>query len=217
VLGDGAAPKPWVPPADTDERMWTASEPVRLVSSIGASGASTADLEPTIGFGTRNSFRASQYATIGIRTQLLMRNWSETGRFYGYIADCEKIDTRCDKRADYWPIGWMMVFANAEVGWDFMVRPEGPHKPWLSIGSALVLYQSGKGLGEDGPAEGIVGHAGTLGFGYDFEVVGIGFRTSIARDWLLFGTTGAPLVTALLSIDVLLPRNHPDRYVKRKK
>ncbi len=198
-----------IEPYDVDPKDWTSSEPVRLLSSMGVSGAPSA-LEPALAFGTRSSMRASELVNIGIHTRLVLSNWSEVGRFYGYIVDCEKIDTRCDKRADYWSIGWAIGFSSAEVGWDMMFKAEGPNRPWVSVGTTFVIFSDGSGFGEDGRASIEVGHAGNFGVGYDFGVVGIGLRVTAARDWLVFGTTGASLITGLISIDVLLPRDHED-------
>ena len=195
---------------ELEPKDWTVSEPVRLMSSLGTSGAPES-LEPAIAFGTRNSMRASDMVNVGINTRLVLSNWSETGRFYSYVSDCETIDTRCDKRADYGVIGWMIAFSSAEVGFDVMFRREGPNRAWASVGTTLVLFTDGTGFGEDGGVSFDVGHAGTFGVGYDFEVVGIGLRATAARDWLLFGTTGPALLSAFVSVDVLLPRDHEDR------
>ena len=206
TTADGAEIEPY----DIDPKDWTTSEPVRLMSSMGVSGAPSA-FEPALAFGTRNSRRASDLVNVGIHTRLVLANWSQMRRFYGYIVDCEEIDTRCDKRADYWPIGWAIGLSSAELGWDVMVRREGPNRPWVSFGSTFVVFTDGSGFGEDGSPTIEVGHAGTLGAGYDFDIVGIGVRITAARDWLLFATSGASHITALISIDLLLPRDHEDR------
>lgn len=212
-------PQATTDPLEEDEReTWTPSEPVRLTSMIGVLGTTgyDRDLETSIGFGTRTSLRISEYLTLGLTNALFLRNWSELGRYYGYISDCEKLDTRCDHAANYWAIGWAMAIASAQAGFDIMLRPEGTQHPWLSIGSTLVVFQSGRGFGEDGTADFHVGHAGALGVGYDFDVVGFGLRATYANDWTAFASSGPPLLSVMFSIDVLLPRDHPDRRVKRK-
>ncbi|MBL9015249.1 MAG: hypothetical protein JNL83_13785 [Myxococcales bacterium] len=213
TTSDPVEEEPPEPPGDP----WTAAERVRLISSIGVSGnaSPSSDLETTIGFGTRVSWRVHELVTFGIHDHLLLRNWRETGRYYGYISDCEKIDTRCDRRADYWAIGWAMAFSTAQVGWDVTFRREGSNEPWISAGSALMVYSSGRGIGEEGSADLQIAHAGTLGVGFDFEVIGVGLRASYAADWTAFAASGPPILSVLVSIDVLLPLKHPDRYWTR--
>jgi hypothetical protein len=191
---------------------------VRLISSFGISGASTPrDFQPTLGFGTRVSKRFSEYLTAGIRDQILLRNWRQAVRYYDDIYDCEKIDTRCDRRADYWALGWALVFTSAEVGWDFMLRTEGTYKPWLAMGSSLILYNDNTGFASpDKKVEWVLGHIGTVAAGYDLEVVGVSAHVSVANNYNLLATTGPPLFQALLSIDVLLPTDHEDRKPKKR-
>ena len=186
---------------------------MRLINSMGTSGSiqPQRDFGATIGFGTRSSWRFARYATVGVRQHLLLRNWDEVSRYYGYISDCEAIDTRCDRRADYWSVGWLIAISTAEAGWDIMLRAEGTNEPWISAGTALTLYTDGNGLGAEGANRWIIAHSGTAGVGYDWEVVGIGIRISYANDSILLATSSDQLLTVLFSLDVLLPRDHGDR------
>jgi hypothetical protein len=189
-----------------------------LISSTGISGTtgSDPDLKFTLGFGTRVSTRISRYFTIGLRNHVLLRNWGQVSRFYDYAKNCESIDTRCDTRQDYWAIAWALALASAEAGWDLMFHSEGRNRPWLSAGTAILLYNDNTGFASDKPNDWVLGHTGTFGIGYDYEVVGFGLRISYANNSLLLGTTGPPVFSALLSVDVLLPRDHGDRRRTRR-
>ena len=196
---------------------WTRSERVRLITSTGASGTtgSDPDLAFTLGFGTRVSMRVSRYLTLGLRNHVLLRNWGQVSRFYDDAWSCESIDTRCDYRQDFWAIGWALALAEAEAGWDLMFHTEGPNKPWLSAGTAILVYNDTTGFASDKAIDWVVGHTGTLGIGYDREVVGFGLRVSYANNSLLLGTTGPPVLSVLVSVEVLLPRDHGDRRARR--
>lgn len=199
-------------------RPWTASEPVRLISSLGVSGLTHPgqDLNFTIGFGTRVSYRFARYVTLGIHDHVLLGNWNQVQRYYDYIVDCEKIDTRCDRRSDYWAIGWALALSSAQAGWDVMLRSEGPNKPWLSAGSSVMVFSSNTGFASDRPNQWVIAHTGNLGAGYDFEVIGFGLRLSYTNDSILFASNGPHVLNVLFSIDVLLPRDHEDRTVGRE-
>lgn len=184
-----------------------------MISSIGLSGLTEPrqDLDVAIGFGTRVSFRIARYVTIGIHDHVLLGNWKQVQRYYDYIADCEKIDTRCDRRSDYWAIGWALALSSAQAGWDVMLRSEGPNKPWVSAGSSLTVFSTNAGFASDQTNQWVVAHTGNLGVGYDFDIVGFGVRASYTNDSILFASNGPHLLSVLFSIDVLLPRDHEDR------
>jgi hypothetical protein len=104
--------------------------------------------------------------------------------------------TAQDKSWGY-AFGWLAGTSMIGAGWQLTFASPAETKGWFSVGTRVVLFIDTR----DEEDEAAWAHAACANAGYDIGKTGFGIRVAWAPDAVLFGSTGAPLLSVLATIE----------------